>query len=113
MELIHHLATKANVIPLGEPEFSTRHREAGGQVTHRGWSITAPYAGDVERNKKHRYELLFTPEEAQEFAHWLLAMLPNLQGPGLPAIALQFNAPVSAEDADEEAVEDEDEEAQD
>jgi hypothetical protein len=67
MMLRQFLATKANDIPLGPPTFSTEHQRRGETIIHVGWKITASYTGEDAKKAKHRYELVFSPEEARLF----------------------------------------------
>lgn len=84
MRLIHHLATKSNDLPLSSPDYSTLHEIRAGHVTHTGWAIAAQYDGDAKNKMKHKYELVFSPEEAFGFLKELLEMLPRFEEAGLP-----------------------------
>lgn len=75
MFIRHYLAKGHNTIPLKNLRYATEHQKKGEVVTHVGWKIQGDYGGEVVRAQKHRYEVVFTPEEARDFKNRLEEML--------------------------------------
>lgn len=84
MKILHKLANSSKVIPLGTPDFATLHTQKGDRITHEGFVIEAPYAGESEREKKHTYGLLFNVDEARAFHAALTELLGRFDSEQLP-----------------------------
>lgn len=80
MKIRHHLAKGFNEIPLKGIHYATEHQKRGDEVTHIGWKIQGDYGGANERAQKHKYEIIFTPEEARDFRARLDTMLQRFEG---------------------------------
>lgn len=83
MKIRHHLAKGFNEIPLKNIAYATEHQKKGDAVAHVGWKIQGEYGGENERAKKHRYEVIFTPEEAIDFRDKLDKMLERFTATNL------------------------------
>jgi hypothetical protein len=77
MIIRHHLATKRNDVALKNVTFHTEHQQKGKEITHVGWKMVGEYDGPDPRQQKHRYEILFTEEEARQHLARLQTMLVN------------------------------------
>jgi hypothetical protein len=86
MFLRHHLAKGFNTIPLKNLRYLTEHQKRGEELTHVGWKIQGDYAGENVRAQKHKYEIVFTPEEALDFKARLDEMLPRFDTSNLSKI---------------------------
>lgn len=75
MFIRHFLAKGFNTIPLKNLRYLTEHQKKGEVITHVGWKIQGDYGGEVLRAQKHKYEVVFTPEEARDFKTRLEEML--------------------------------------
>lgn len=82
MILRHHLATKINDLPLGPARFYTVHESHQGEdATDVGFAILAAYAGKKDRQKKHKYELVFGVEEMEEILEAMLEVYERFGDP--------------------------------
>jgi hypothetical protein len=75
MFIRHFLAKGFNTIPLKNLVYATEHQKKGDYINHVGWKIQGDYGGENVRAQKHRYEVVFSPDEAREFYEKLGQML--------------------------------------
>ncbi len=86
MIIRHYLTTGMNVIPLKNVTYKTEHIQKGDDIRHIGWKIAGDYAGDKVKQAKHRFEIVFTPEEAREHVAKLELMLKRFEGDNIKQI---------------------------
>lgn len=79
MILRQHLATKSNDIPLSNISVATEHQEHGGTITHTGFKLKAHNGGSDPKKQNHKYELLFSVDEAYYLRDELLALLSRFE----------------------------------